>query len=159
MSSTQYEQSDTGKESTSTLKTSNSIILGEIIFFPKTFLQGKNTFIPRNFLPNSRLSAAQKSNQRLQENLFPGNFFHIQDICNSRSIPTRKENMFTPKKLSFPKTFFHNLGFKEHTSREVEPVSRKLSFPLQLFCSSPSHPQNYLSSAQPLEEDPDGFFL
>ena len=51
------------------------------------------------------------------------------------------------------------LGLKEHTNREGEPVSRKLSSHLQP-CSFPrSHPQNYPSSAQPLAEDPDEIFL
>ena len=142
MSSTQYEQSDKGKESTS-----KSIILG-----------GKNLFL-QNFTPRQEDFHSQKLSSTFK-------IIATQGVY--QLLPTRKENMFTPKKLSFPETFFHNLvfkehtnnlGFKEHTSREVEPVSRKLSFPLQLFCSSHSPPQNYLSSAQPLEEDPDGIFL
>ena len=133
MSSTQYEQSDKGKESTS-----KSIILG-----------GKNLFL-QNFTPRQEDFHSQKLSSTFK-------IIATQGVY--QLLPTRKENMFTPKKLSFPETFFHNLVFKEHTSREVEPVSRKLSFPLQLFCSSHSPPQNYLSSAQPLEEDPGGIFL
>ena len=90
MSSTQYEQSDKGKESTS-----KSIILGE-----------KNLFL-QNFTPRQEDFHSQKLSSAFK-------IIATQGVY--QLLPTRKENMFTPKKLSCPETFFHNLVFKEHTN-------------------------------------------
>ena len=78
----------------------------------------------------------------------------------SKRKPTGKTSTFTMfPGNSTPWKLPNNGDLKEETNREGESASRKLSSNLQLCPSSPSHPQNSPSYAQPLAEDPEQMFM